>query len=137
MIPKVVAAAASSGRAAGGGDGLEAVAGAARATESGAMEPRESGKVGLEGPWGRPPPSRKSLICPLERRAGTGGAPADEPALQGRLARSPAASSSALGRVAQGRADTPLRAPRSRLAPLPLLAKPPLLSGRSVDAGGG
>lgn len=59
-VPKAVAAAAPSGRAAGGGGGLEAVAGSARATESRAMEPRESGKVGLEGPWGRPLPSGRS-----------------------------------------------------------------------------
>lgn len=44
----------------GGGGGLEAVAGSARATESRAMEPRESGKVGLERSWGRPLPSGRS-----------------------------------------------------------------------------
>lgn len=115
----------------------EAVAGSARATASRAMEPRESGKVGLEGPWGRPLSPRGSPICSAERRAARAESLRMSQPCRGRLARSPAASS-ALGQVAQGGASSArLRAPRRRPAPLALRAEPPLRSGRSAGAGGG
>lgn len=82
-VPKVVATAAFTGLAAGGGGGLEAVAGSAPASASGALEPRESGKGGLEGPWGRPLPSGRCLTWAPARRAVRAESPADEPALQG------------------------------------------------------
>lgn len=110
----------------GGGGGLEAVAGSARVTESGAMEPSESGKVGLEGRWGRLVPPFRSLIWAAARRAVRAEALRMTQPCRQALARSPAASSSALGRVARGGADAPARALR-RLRPRPpRLAEPSL-----------
>lgn len=114
------------------------MAGSAQVTESGAMEPRESGKVGLEGPWGHPLPFRRPLIwAPARRGARAESLQMSQPC-RGGLARSPAACSSAFGRLPLGglRRDQrthPLRAARSSRFPW-------VSSGRttppSVDVGG-